>query len=285
MAEVAQADVRVFFTNMTINDCNEAGTCDWKLSCSLGNQQETEFFSMVEANTNEKVPINRILSQKEFPPVTVNCTVQEHDGGIGAEWEAVGSGSVIVNTTGNHLIRLNQHRDEGDVTVNFTAEMIGSTRQPLTTGASFKSVNYPDRYIRHKGFLGYLEPINKNDEVGKGDATFIIVPGLAGRCNSFESINYPGHFLRHQNYRLKLAKQTNEQLFREDATFCTVNGLANSTGSSFESVNFPKHYIRHRDFELWLSPFEDSQLFREDATFIITQPVHTSDTESIPADN
>ena len=127
-----QADVRVFFTNMTVNDCNEVGICDWKLSCGLGNQQETEFFSMSEANTNESITINRALTQREFPPVTVNCTVMEHDGGIGAEWEQVGSGSVIVRTTGNHSIRLNQHRDEGDVTVQFVAESIGSTGQPLT---------------------------------------------------------------------------------------------------------------------------------------------------------
>ena len=126
-----QADVRIFFTNMSINDCNEIGTCDWKLSCGLGNQQETEFFSMAEANTNESITINRALTQREFPPVTVNCTVMEHDGGIGAEWEQVGTGSVVVRTTGDHQIRLNQHRDEGDVTVKFTAEAIGSTGQPL----------------------------------------------------------------------------------------------------------------------------------------------------------
>lgn len=132
----AHADVRVFFTEMAVNDCNEIGTCDWKLSCGLGNQQETEFFSMSEANTNEAVTINRALTQREFPPVTVTCTVMEHDGGIGAEWEQVGSGSVVVRTTGSHLIRLNQHRDEGDVTVKFTVESIGSTSQPLTTGFS-----------------------------------------------------------------------------------------------------------------------------------------------------
>ena len=127
-----RADVRILFTQMVVNDCNEVGTCDWKLSCGLGNQQETEFFSMSEANTNETVVINRVLTQREFPPVTVNCTVMEHDAGIGAEWEQVGSGSVIVRTTGDHLIRLNQHRDEGDVTVRFTVENIGSTGQPLT---------------------------------------------------------------------------------------------------------------------------------------------------------
>ena len=150
-ASHAQADVRVFFTKMTVNDCNEIGICDWKLSCSLSNQQEVEFFSMVEANTNESVPINRILTQREFPPVTVNCTVMEHDGGIGAEWEAVGTGSVLVQTTGSHLIRLNQHRDEGDVTVHF--DVTTFTSQALTTAGAIRSgagkcldVHAPDQY-------------------------------------------------------------------------------------------------------------------------------------------
>ena len=139
--------------------------------------------------------------------------------------------------------------------------------------SSFKSWNYPDRYIRHRSSLGYIDPIVARDKLGRKDATFQIVPGLAGRCRSFESVNYPGHFLRHQNYRLKLAKQTNDQLFKEDATFCVVLGLANSEGRSFESVNFPKHYIRHSNFELWLAKSDGSKLFKKDATFIISRPL------------
>ena len=138
---------------------------------------------------------------------------------------------------------------------------------------SFRSWNYPDRYMRHRLSLGYIDPIVANDKLGRKDATFRLVPGLAGRCRSFESVNYPGHFLRHQNYRLKLAKQTDDQLFKQDATFCVVWGLANSEGRSFESVNFPKHYIRHSNFELWLAKPDGNQLFKKDATFIISPPL------------
>ena len=79
--------------------------------------------------------------------------------------------------------------------------------------------------------------------------------------------------------RVKLAKQTDDQLFKEDATFCVVSGLANSEGRSFESVNFPKHYIRHSNFELWLAKSDGSRLFKQDATFIISPPL----TEHPPA--
>jgi hypothetical protein len=139
--------------------------------------------------------------------------------------------------------------------------------------SSFRSWNYPDRYIRHRLLLGYIDPIAASDQVGRKDATFRLVQGLAGRCRSFESVNYPGQFLRHQNFRLKLAKQTDTQLFKDDATFCVVSGLASSEGRSFESVNFPKHYVRHSNFELWLVKSDGSQLFKKDATFIMSPPL------------
>ncbi|NJM19227.1 MAG: arabinofuranosidase [Richelia sp. RM2_1_2] len=140
---------------------------------------------------------------------------------------------------------------------------------------SFKSHNYPDRYIRHRNFLGYLEPIV--DDLGRKDATYKLIPGLANsKCTSFESINFPGHFLRHENFRLKLARRINQRLFREDATFCIKNRLFGDDRSSwsFESVNFPGHYIRHKNFELWVEPSDGSDLFRKDATFGIDSPLY-----------
>jgi hypothetical protein len=149
---------------------------------------------------------------------------------------------------------------------------------------SFRSLNYPNHYIRHRSSLGYIDPIRANDALGRKDATFRIVPGLAGRCRSFESVNYPGHFLRHQNYRVKLAPQTDDQLFKEDATFCVVSGLANSEARSFESVNFPQHYIRHFNYELWLAKSDGSPLFKKDATFTISRPL-TKYPPSVPIDS
>jgi hypothetical protein len=137
---------------------------------------------------------------------------------------------------------------------------------------SFQSSNYPDRYIRHRNGLGFIEPAT--DDLAKQDASFKIVPGLAGRCVSLESHNFPNHFLRHDRYRLKLALATDEQLFRDDATFCIVTGLADANGASFESVNSSgNYYIRHRKFELWLDRYDGSDLFQKDATFVVRLPV------------
>jgi hypothetical protein len=140
----------------------------------------------------------------------------------------------------------------------------GPDRSPPPALVSFKSSSDPDRFIRHRNSLGFIEPIRNN--LGRMDATFKLVPGLAGRCVSLESYNYPNHFLRHQNSRLKLSKRSDDRLFREDATFCMVRGLAES-GVSFQAANYQDSYIRHRNFELWLDRFDGTELFKKDATF------------------
>ncbi len=149
-------------------------------------------------------------------------------------------------------------------------------QERLTAGAtiSLASLNYPDRSVRHRNFLGEITPIRT--ELDREDATFRVLPGLAGRGTvSLESINYPGHYLRHQDFRLRLQRLSTEadkDLFRRDASFRVTAGLADSRGISLESLNFPDHFIRHRNFHLYLDKNDDSRLFREDATFLVRQP-------------
>lgn len=149
-----------------------------------------------------------------------------------------------------------------------TVSPLGNAQAPKEV--SLESYNFPGRYIRHKGSLGYVEKLT--DNLARKDATFRIVPGLAGKCRSFESVNYPNHFLRHQNFRLKLAARSNDRLFLEDATFCFVSGLADPLWYSFESVNLPGHYIRHKNFELWIGRSDGTNLFKQDATFRTAPP-------------
>jgi hypothetical protein len=150
--------------------------------------------------------------------------------------------------------------------------------------SSFESLNYPQYYIRHRLSLGYIDKIVASDRLGRTDATFRVVSGLAGRCSSFESVNYPGHFLRHQNYRLKLAPRAGDDLFKADATFCVKRGLFSSGLLSFESLNLPGHYIRHSNFELWIARSDGSTLFKQDATFR-RAPALTTHGPSVPFDH
>ena len=134
---------------------------------------------------------------------------------------------------------------------------------------SFASYNYPEHFIRHQNYLGEISKISS--DLDKKDATFRIVRGLAGTCNSFESVNYPGYYLRHQNYRVKLNKAENNDLFQKDATFCMRDGLADTELISFESYNYPDHYIRHKNYHLYIEK-DKGDLFNKDATFKRTTP-------------
>ncbi len=120
---------------------------------------------------------------------------------------------------------------------------------PSVKVVQLRSVNYRDRFVRHRSFLGELTPLAS--ELDQKDASFIIRPGLAGKGVSFEPVNYPGYFLRHQGFALKLHKRESSDLFKADATFMERRGLAGS-GTSFESVNFPRHFLRHCSFKLFL---------------------------------
>ena len=147
--------------------------------------------------------------------------------------------------------------------------VMAQAKFPDNGDISLATFNYPGRYIRHRNFLGEVTAIHT--ELDQQDATFRVVPGLAAEGEvSLESVNYPGFYLRHQNYRLKLqsmAGDPNPDLFRADATFRVVQGLADKEGISLEAHNFPGFYIRHRNFHLYLDRNDHTQLFREDATF------------------
>lgn len=149
------------------------------------------------------------------------------------------------------------------------AARVGSNPN-LQPGAysSFRSFNYPDRYLRHRNFAAELTAISPASQLERHDATFRISSGLAGGNSiSLESSNYPGHFLRHQSLQLKLHPFANDDLYRRDSSFHVRPGLANGSLVSFESVNYPGYYLRHRSFQFFLEQGDD-ELFRNDATFI-----------------
>lgn len=147
-----------------------------------------------------------------------------------------------------------------------------SSRLPVDDGHTyaFQSSNYPERRIRHKNFLGYLDPIGvSSSQLAKNDSSFFIHSGLSNAsCYSFAAKKFPSYYLRHQGYRVKLQLFTGDKQFKDDATFCKQPAL-NGIGMSFAPINLSgQYYIRHRGFELYLDPFQDNQLYRNDASFV-----------------
>jgi hypothetical protein len=130
------------------------------------------------------------------------------------------------------------------------------TGGPIMSGTrlSLEPATDPGYRVRHQNFVGRVDPISSAAD--RADATFTVRVGLAdSRCVSFESVNYPGHFLRHQNFRAYLHRADGTQLFRADATFCAVSGLAGQY-TSLRSYNYPDRYLRHRDRVLYLDPYD-----------------------------
>lgn len=133
---------------------------------------------------------------------------------------------------------------------------------------SIQSTNYPGKYIRHSNSLGMLETIKENDALAKKDSSFKMVPGLAGGDSwSFESVNFPGFYLRHKDFRVILAKKTDDRDFKESASFREVKSLNGKDGVSYDSVNYPGSYLRHKNGEIWCEESDGSATFKNDASW------------------
>jgi len=153
-------------------------------------------------------------------------------------------------------------------------EDVGDSTAVPTGNRSLRSVNFPDRYVRHRNSLGYLEPVSASSSLtDRQDATFTVGAGLANaNCYTFQSINPAGRYLRHSNNRLVLAANDGTATFRNDATFCGRAGLSGS-GISFESYNYPGFYLRHYNYEVRIDRNDGSTALKADASFTVTAPL------------
>ena len=141
-----------------------------------------------------------------------------------------------------------------------------TTTSTLELPLQLRSLNFPDRFIRHRNFLGELT----GKEGPPEDFLFTIVRRGEGRI-ALRSVNYPAAFLRHRDFRIRLEAPEvgGETLFEQDTTFALEPGLAdpnNPQSISLRSVNYPDRYLRHRDYSLYLEP-KSSPNLAADATF------------------
>ncbi|MFI7130486.1 glycoside hydrolase family 43 protein [Nonomuraea sp. NPDC050153] len=144
-----------------------------------------------------------------------------------------------------------------------------------TGNRSLRSANFPDRYVRHRDQLAYVDPLSASSSLtDRQSATFTVTAGLAhSGCYSFQSVNQPGYYLRHYNLRLTLQRDDGSAIFRSDATFCGRAGLAGGGTTSFESYNLPGRYLRHYNYEMRLDLREPTSVFASDASFTVTSPL------------
>ncbi|GAA5078050.1 type 1 glutamine amidotransferase [Thermocatellispora tengchongensis] len=152
----------------------------------------------------------------------------------------------------------------------YAAGLLAADCRPPATGdpIRLRSHNYTDHYVRQADFDARIDA-----NPDSSDSQWRIVPGLAGTAGgdyvSIESVKFPGHYLRHTGFDFVLARNDDSELFKADATFKRVTGLADPTVVSFQSYNYPDRYLRHHNFALRLDPIDDA-IGRADATFHIT---------------
>jgi len=128
---------------------------------------------------------------------------------------------------------------------------------------SFRSVNFPDRYLRHKNFELWLDE-NDGSDLFDQDTTF----SLFGDCVRFKSYNFRDKSMRHCNFEGFLHDTEDN----DDFYFNIRPGNWRGYGISMESVNFPGHFLRHQGFRVYLHEYEDSELYQMDSTFIFDEP-------------
>ncbi|HYH45132.1 MAG TPA: hypothetical protein VEG34_05555 [Thermoanaerobaculia bacterium] len=93
------------FDRLTVETCNEMGSCEVRLACKLGNGAEVQLIPEVVIAPEAFFGINRTEAVARYP-VTVSCRVWEDDGIFGSSWEEVGSGSLTVPAGGTYELEL-----------------------------------------------------------------------------------------------------------------------------------------------------------------------------------
>ena len=145
---------------------------------------------------------------------------------------------------------------------------------------SLSSVNFPDYFIRHSSYQGYISPITT--DVDKQDATFIVRRDLRtlwqDKFNtiSLEAINFLGYFLVVQDGLLNLVKidadsdyslkdKASFEVYEEDGIISlgTAKGLWDQDGEL---------YIRQESYRLKFDRKDDSAVFEQDRRFKVEEP-------------
>ncbi|XP_057302590.1 uncharacterized protein LOC130636763 [Hydractinia symbiolongicarpus] len=115
---------------------------------------------------------------------------------------------------------------------------------------SFQSLSDPSAYLRHRGFLAYVDK-NDNTQLFKDDASFVIIMNkYFNGYAAFQSSNYPNRYLRHQGYRIKLHTDDGSVLFKNDASF-KIETMAVATThlgpKTLTSKNYPNYRIGEKN--------------------------------------
>lgn len=176
---------------------------------------------------------------------------------------------------------LNEFNKEGSVSAYFMAE----GNYHAFSGKWYKTDVLHDASVKLAlldSYGVYLEPTAQFTALGQdGPSEYAIEDGLASNCEdciSFRSMEKPNQYLRHQSFQIKqhAYNDCKNNLFRKDASFRMLTGLASDTAVSFQSYNYPNHFIFYNTASNRFAMMDKSKMTPEQkvkASFILDKEI------------
>jgi len=148
-----------------------------------------------------------------------------------------------------------------------TFEMVNPNNGTDKSGyMSFRSVNYPNHYLRHQcGELWLHE--NDDSELFNDDSTWKLKMKNK-KVNIFSAGNFEDHAIKVEGDEAFIRPLEGDD---DDFEFKVRPGNFWGQGFSFEMKHRKHHFLRHCGFRLRVDPFEDDELYRLDTTFVFDQ--------------
>jgi hypothetical protein len=131
---------KIVASEMAVDRCEDFfGTCEWRLTCKIGNGPDTELLPNAEVGVAGKIEIGKTFEVPAFP-VNVACTLAEDDGWFGASWDEVASATLAVPGGGDYTFELG-NEDQGAARVTFVVDSLemASAPPPAASKAASKT--------------------------------------------------------------------------------------------------------------------------------------------------
>lgn len=140
--------------------------------------------------------------------------------------------------------------------------------------ASFESYDFPGWYIGVQNEEAIL--MRLDSEINKEYTTFNLVSGFADENHlSLQSAVDMNYYLRRENRDVMLHENSTWMMYKENATFQVVPGLAdihNPNCITIKSWRYPAKVVHHKYGKIFMEESDGSEVFKKSATFIIKPP-------------
>lgn len=112
---------RVLVTQMFIENCEEMGNCEFRLTCQTATDKNAaEMIPAALATNPQTLKINKPLKPLAFP-TKVTCTLYEDDGLFGASWDEAATGSIDLEGGGDYKLKLD-NPEQATVEISIIAD-------------------------------------------------------------------------------------------------------------------------------------------------------------------